>query len=73
MILAHVEVGENIRNVAIRINRYFQRTIRKNRVSFIVWGRAVVQMPYLIHQLLYFVYVLWINVSGAVYPLCDLV
>lgn len=44
MILAHVEVGENIRNVAIRINRYFQRTIRKNRVSFIVWGRAVVQI-----------------------------
>jgi hypothetical protein len=28
MILAHVEVGENIRNVAIRINRYLQRTIR---------------------------------------------
>ena len=44
MILAHVEVGENIRNVAIRINRYLQRTIIKNRVSFIVWGRAVVQI-----------------------------
>ena len=28
---------------------------------------------YLIHQLLYFVYILLINVSGAVYPLCNLV
>ena len=30
-------------------------------------------MPYLIHQLLYFVYILLRNVSGAVYPLCNLV
>lgn len=29
MILAHVEVGENIKNVAIRINRYFYETITK--------------------------------------------
>ena len=28
---------------------------------------------YLIHQLLYFVYILLINVSGAVYPLCNLI
>jgi len=36
-------------------------------VPEVIWDK------YLIHQLLYFIYVLLINVSGAVYPLCNLV
>lgn len=30
-------------------------------------------MPYFIHQLLYFIHIVLIDVSGTVYPLCNLV